>query len=93
MHRPVLGKHGSFLFELLVEFLELTSIILGFYAILHTSSAPLIEAEMDPELESRLMVQLAVSTRGFVVAAISIFASVFLLRTVVSRFIQFTPYR
>ena len=90
--RPILGPTGSLIFEIFVEVLELTSIVLGFYAILHTSSAPLIEAEDDSLEESRLFVELTMATRAYVVAAISTFVVVFLLNTVVRRFIQLTPF-
>ena len=91
MHRPVLGKVGSTVFEIFVEVLELTSITLGFYAILQTSSKPLIEDEENQIEEAQLFIDLAVNTRVFVVLAISVFLVVFLLRTVVRRFIILTP--
>lgn len=83
----MLGWHGTLIYDVLVELLELASIVLGFYAILHTSSAPLIEAEDDSMLETRLMVDLAMKTRMYVVVAMSAFVVVFLLRTVVRRLI------
>ena len=92
MYRPKLGAVGSFLFQLFVEILELVSIVLGFYAIIHTSSDALIKAEDDSVLESALMVNLAVATRTYVIAALSVFAIKFILSSVVGRFIEFTPY-
>lgn len=89
-YRPVLGKTGTIVFDIAVELLELLSITLGFYAIMHTSSAPLIQAEDDPVAETQLMVNLAVDTRAYVIAAMSLITVVVLLRTVVRRFIQTT---
>ena len=87
MYRPMLGQTGTLIFDIFVELLEFMSITFGFYAIMHTSSAPLIEAENDSELENRLMVNLAIETRAYVVVAMSLFVIVFLLRSGVRRFI------
>lgn len=92
MQKPLLGKTGTFVFDAFVELLELASITLGFYAIMHTSSAPLIEAEENADRESMLMVELAMSTRIYVILAMSVFVVVFLLRSVVRRFITTTPF-
>jgi len=90
MHRPALGKTGTLVFDIVVEILEFIAITLGFYAIMHTSSAPLIEAEDDPLVETQLMVNLTIATRAYVIAAMSIFVVVVLLRSVVRRFIRVT---
>lgn len=90
MHRPVLGKTGTLVFDIFVEMLEFVAITLGFYAVMHTSSAPLISAEDDPITETQLFVNLAIETRAYVIVAMSIFAVVALLRTVVRRFIRVT---
>lgn len=90
MYRPVLGETGTLVFDVFVDLLEFTSIFLGFYAILHTSSAPLIEAEDSTMHENELMVELVVRTRAYVVGAMAMFGVVFMLRTVVRRMIATT---
>jgi hypothetical protein len=90
MHRPILGKTGTLLFDVFIEVLELASIILGFYAIMHTSSEPLIKNENNVIVETQLFVNLAVETRAYVIAAMSLFVVVVLLRTVVRRLIHTT---
>ncbi len=92
MYRPVLGRTGTYVFDLFLKGLEFISIFLGFYAIMHTSSAPLIEAEGNDELEAELMVELALNTRTYVVLAMAIFAVVFVLETVGRRLIRTTSY-
>jgi len=88
MYRPKLGPVGSGILEVFVDVLELTSITLGFYAIMHTSSEPLIESEDNPTRENELMVNLAIATRSYVIAAMALFIVVFLMRSVVFRFID-----
>lgn len=83
MPESMLGPTGSKVYDAFMKILELISIILGFYAILNTSSAPFIEAEDDSEEENRLLVDYIRATRTFVVAAISIYGMKFLLDTVV----------
>ena len=90
MYRPQLGRTGTIVFDIFVELLELISIFLGFYAIMHTSSAPLIQAEDDPIAETELFINLAIQTRAYVIAAMAVFAVAFLLGTVVRRFIRVT---
>jgi hypothetical protein len=83
MTHQTLGTQGSMIFETSIKLLEAISIFLGFYAILHTSSAPFIEAEDDPLAEDKLLVDFMRETRTFVVAAISVYAVKFLLDTVI----------
>ena len=90
MYRPLIGRTGTLVFDVFVELLELTAIVLGFYAVMHTSSAPLIEDSGEPALETQLFVNLAISTRVYVIAAMSTFVVVVLLRSGVRRLIQVT---